>query len=219
MTARCASAGTKAETGRIRTHANPVNSRRESWIVIVVRDYRLPSPIMLQPPGWRRWPRRKASVEAIVMLRDSSQPPRFPVGGNAGPWLLLPTRVCWVHCVGSGSDPLPLPLPLPEVPRPWPAEMTDGDAHCCEAQGGTAMKRPTVADSVSQALEPVAQEPARLAEPLPVRREREGAGERARPGTRAGAMQPAACARGSGPRHENAWRAARKAQDQRPASS
>jgi hypothetical protein len=40
--------------------------------------------------------------------------------------------------------------------------MTHGDALCCEAQGGTAMKRPNAAGSVLQALEPVAKKLAEM---------------------------------------------------------
>jgi hypothetical protein len=45
--------------------------------------------------------------------------------------------------------------------------MTHGDALCCEAQGGTAMKRPNAAGSVLQALGPVAKKLAEMKQRAP----------------------------------------------------
>jgi hypothetical protein len=92
-------------------------------------------------------------------------PPGSPVQPTLGGHLLPACHDCkrvtrgrgkWA---GPGSDPLPfpLPLPLPDVPRSWSAEITHRDALRCEAQGGTALKRPSAAGSVFQALDPSAE--------------------------------------------------------------
>jgi len=96
------------------------------------------------------------------------------------------------HCVDPGSDPLPLPLPfpLPGVPRPWPTEKTCRDALSLRSTRHRPDAQPHAAEPRDPRSPQDRTQPAWLAASFPARREREGAGERARAGTRARAMLP-----------------------------